>query len=126
VERNRINFGKLQILRYVETLFTCICDLVHPEIEVLMNMRRHGLARDELMVVLHEMFESHLLVAKKEGRGLYTPALGEIEAALSETNDFGHRSSNTFYGLTTGALELLTELKQLYDQEPPDGRENSQ
>lgn len=119
MQRNRLNFAKLQIFRYVESLFTCVCDLVHPELDQLMNMPTHGLRRDELVVVLHEMFESHMLVAKKEGRGLFTPTLEEIEMALAETNDFGHRSSNTFYGLTTGALELFAGLRGLYGEEPP-------
>ena len=114
MQRNRLNFAKLQILRYVETFFTCISDLVHPEIEMAMNMPSHGLQRDELVVVLHEMFENHLLVAKKEGRDLFTPTLKEIESALDEVNDFAHKSGNTFYGLTSAAVEILTDLRRLY------------
>jgi hypothetical protein len=116
MHRNRLNFAKLQILRYVDTFFICISDLVHPEIELAMNKASHGLNRDELVVVLHEMFENDLLVARKEGRGFFTPTLQEIESALYEVNDFGYRSANTSYGLTSAALEPLDELKRLYDQ----------
>ena len=117
MEKNRINFGRLQILCYVERMFTCLSDLLNPEIQGLMNMPSHGLKRDEFVVVLLEMFENHVLVAKREGRGLFTPTLEEIESALGESNDFTHKLSNTFYGLTSAAHEVLVDLRHLYSQE---------
>ncbi len=118
MQKNRITFAKLQILRYVEDVFTCLSDLLYPEIEDLMNMPSHGLQREELIIILHEMFSDHLLVAKKSGRELFTPTLSEIESALNETNDFTYRSTNTHYGLTSGAMELFVDLQRLYSAEP--------
>ena len=66
-------------------------------------------------MLLNELFEAHMLVAKSEKRGLFTPTLTEIEFALEEEKDLTHISSNTVYGLTTGAMELYSELKVLYE-----------
>lgn len=116
MERNRINFAKYQIFRYVEEMFTCISDLLNPEIEMLMNMESHGLREDELKVLLFQMFTEHMLVALKEDRGLFTPTLEEIEAALHEEKDLLYHSNNTFYGFTTGAIETFHELKAIYGE----------
>lgn len=115
LEKNRVNFAKLQIFRYVEDLFTVISDLLNPEIEALMNMKGHGLDKEELIILLNELFQSHMLVAKSEKRGLFTPTLTEIEFALEEEKDLMHISSNTFYGLTSSAMEMYMELKILYE-----------
>jgi hypothetical protein len=114
VKKDRTSFAKLQILRYVEKWFTCLADLVNPDIEGLINMPAHGLSREELLSVLDEMFQAHVLVAKKEGRGLFTPTRLEIENALAEPHGRARKLSNTFYGLTSGANELFNELRQLY------------
>ena len=117
MENNRINFAKYQILRYVDELFVCISDLLSPDIEEAMNMESHGLREDELKVVLFEMFSRHMLVALKKERGLFTPTLEEIEAALGEQNDALYKSENTFYALTTAGLELFRELQATYGKE---------
>ena len=79
-----------------------------------MNMESHGLNRDELVVVLYELFQSHMLVAMTHERGLFTPTLSEIENALDEVKVSINTSSNTFYGITTGCSELYQELKVAY------------
>ncbi len=116
-ETNRVNFAKHQIFCYVEDIFTCISDLLNPRIEELMNMRSHGLEKKELIIVLNELFSSHMLVALRSNRGLFTPTLEEIENALEEEKDFLYESQNTFYGLTSGAVELFCELKDQYQNE---------
>ena len=74
-EANRVNFAKYQIFRYVEDIFTCICDLLNPNLEELMNIPPHGLEKNELIIVLNELFSSHMLVALHSSRGLFTPTL---------------------------------------------------
>ena len=113
-EENRINFAKYMIFRYVEEMFTCICDLINPEIDQLMNMDSHGLKKQELIIVLNELFSNHMLVAMNQSRGLFTPTLEEIENALKEKKDNLYLSENTFYGFTTGAMEFYHELQGLY------------
>ena len=117
MEKNRINFGKYQIFRYVEELYVALSELLNPEIEIAMNMESHGLNEEELKIVLFELFSQHMLVAKSKSRGLFTPTLGEIEAALREESDHLYESENTFYGLTTGGLETFKALKQAYGAE---------
>lgn len=114
MEKNRINFAKYQLFRYVDDLFVCISELINPEIEQSMNDKSHGLNEEELKVVLYEMFSSYMLVAMSEERGLFTPTLVEIEAALKENNDLLYRSKNTFYGLTTGGIETYRDLEAVY------------
>ena len=111
---NRINFAKYQIFRYANELFVCISELMNPEIEQSMNLPSHGLSQEELVLVLFELFSEYMLVAKNDKRGFFTPSLQEIEAALLEDNDYSQRSKNTFYGITTGAMELYRELDALY------------
>lgn len=115
MERNRINFAKYCILKYAETLFEQIRTLVHPELEEATNLPHHGLSRAELVVVLYELFSTYCLVAQTESRGLFTPTLGEIEAALDESYEPWEHQKLTFYGFTTGAQELFAELKNLYE-----------
>lgn len=115
MDRDRINFAKLQLLRYVDELFVCLSDLLDPEIEEAMNLPSHGLTRQELTVLLHELFEQHIFVAKRDDRGLFTPSLSEIEAAFDEKNDQLWKSSNTFYGMTTAAHELYKNLKSIFN-----------
>lgn len=114
MEINRINFAKLQIFKYADTLFICLCELANPNLEESLNMPSHGLSKDELVVLLYELFSKHMLVAKTEERGLFTPTFKEIESALKEENDISYRSKNTFYGITTGAMETYRELKSVY------------
>lgn len=114
MEKNRINFAKYQVFRYVEELFVCISDLLSPEIEIAMNMESHGLSEEELKILLFGMFSEHMLVALKKERGLFTPTLAEIEEALHEESDLLHKSENTFYSLTTGAMETFKELEAVY------------
>ncbi|MGD2117135.1 MAG: hypothetical protein PVG66_02145 [Chromatiales bacterium] len=83
-----------------------------------MNMESHGLSEEELKILLFEMFSEHMLVALQKERGLFTPSLAEIEAALREENDLLHKSENTFYGLTTGGMETFKELKAVYGEKP--------
>ncbi|NEV65403.1 hypothetical protein [Thiorhodococcus minor] len=92
-------------------------DLLDPCIEELMNIPSHGLEKKELIVVLNELFSNHMLVALHGRRGLFTPTLQEIEDALEEEKDFLYESQNTFYGLTSGAVELFRELKAQYKDE---------
>lgn len=117
MELNRINFAKLQLFRYVDELFVRLCDLVSPQIEEAMNMPSHGLDRQELIVLLYQLFKACMLVAMREDRNLFTPTLEEIEAALEEKPDLLWKSSNTFYGMTTTAHERFRELKRLYDNQ---------
>lgn len=114
MERNRLNFAKHQLLRYVEELFVRLCDLASPNIEESMNMPSHGLERRELEAVLYQMFSDRLLVALTDARGFFSPTLAEIEDALNEQPDLHFKSDNTFYGMTTGANELFKELRALY------------
>lgn len=113
MKQDRIQFAKLMIFNYVNELWTRIPDLAHPSIEELTNLPSHGLRREELVVVLYELFQSHMLVAMNQSRGLFTPTLQEIESALDEEVDCSFNSTNTFYGLTTGANELLKALKSI-------------
>ena len=92
----------------------CVSDLINPDLEPLTNKQSHGLSRDELVPLLHGMFQDHVLVARKDGRGLFTPTLQELEEALREPHGRARKLSNTFYGLTSGANELLAELQRLY------------
>lgn len=114
IERNRITFAQLQIYRHADELFVCLCDLLDPRIEEAMNIASHDLTEAELKVVLYEMFSEYRLVALKEGRGLFTSTLKEIEAALHEEKDYLYESANTFYSLTTGGIEQLRKLKAAY------------
>lgn len=114
MEKNRINFAKYSIFLYAETLWTCISDLLSDDLEELTNIKAHGLSKAELTVVLFELFDSQMLVAKSRKRGLFTPSLIEVEQALHEQKDCMDISVNTFYGITTGSAELFRELKNLY------------
>jgi hypothetical protein len=125
LDRNRVNFAKLQIFRYVEDLYTAVSDLLNPKIELLMNMEGHGLGKEELVEILYEMFSTHMLVAKTEARGFFTPCLAEIQSALEEEKDSAFISNNTFYGLTTGAMEMYLELKVLYQTPNNPNTQNS-
>lgn len=111
---DRFEFATLKIYEYVDVLFTEIADLLHPEIEMLMNSESHGLEKQELIVLLYGLFQSGKLVAKRDGIGLFTPTLGDIESALNEEKDLMFKSKNTFYGLTSGAIEEYRELKDKY------------
>jgi len=82
MEQDRISFAKLMVFSYVDELWTCISDLLHPSIEELTNLPSHGLKKEELVVVLYELFQSYMLVAMRRDRGLFTPTLREIELAL--------------------------------------------
>lgn len=117
MEDNRINFAKYQIYKYAETLFICLCDLASDDLEEAMNRPSHGLSKNELVILLNELFSNHKLVAKIEERGFFTPTLEEIESALKENNDNMWASKNTFYGVTSGATEELRALEQMYDKE---------
>ena len=114
MERNRINFAKLQLLRYVDFQFVQLRVLASPDIEEAMNMPNHGLERQELVILLYQMFDDHFLVAQSVDRGLFTPTLEEIQNALNEEPDFILNSSNTFYAMTSGASELYKELKDFF------------
>ena len=114
MEDNRINFATHQIFLYANEMFVGLYDLVRPNIGEYFNEKSHGLSKEELIVLLHELFSKHMLVALQEERGLFTPALDEIEKALNESRDMMHRSKNTFYGITTGAMEKYHELQQMY------------
>ena len=83
----------------------------------MVNFPSHDLEKSELIIVLNGLFQSHCLVARKESRGLFTPTLSEIELALEESRDVRYKSENTFYGFTTGAVELFKELSVLYENE---------
>ncbi|MDG5899581.1 hypothetical protein E2650_06645 [Shewanella xiamenensis] len=111
---DRVEFATLKIYEYVDDLFTCISDLVRTDIEELMNNSSHGLSRDELVMLLYSLFQGQKLVAKTESRGFFTPTYDEIERALNEENDHMHHSNNTYYGLTSGAMEQYRELKQKF------------
>ncbi len=116
MEDNRINFAKYQIYKYVDDLFVCISDLVRDDLDELMNMPSHGLSEKELEILLYELFSEFRLVAMKHKKGLFTPTLNEIEEALKEEKDFMSISKNTFYGITTGAIEEFRALEQIYDE----------
>ncbi|GEM_PF-5460397 len=113
MEKNRINFAKLQLLRYVDELFVAICSLTAPNIEEDMNMSTHGLDDKELTIILYHLFSEYFLVALHKNRGLFTPTLDELNKALIEPRD--SVSEHTFYGMTTAAHELYKELKSTYD-----------
>ena len=105
MDNNRINFAKYLIYKYAEELFVCLCELIQLDLSEAMNLPSHGLSEKELVILLYEQFSKHKLVAKSEKRGLFTPNLNEIELALREENDDMWVSTNTFYGITTGAME---------------------
>ena len=117
MEQNRINFAKYQFFKYAEGLFICLSELVRDDIEEAMNRSSHNLKKDELIILLYELFSEHKLVAKTDKRGFFTPTLEEIEEALKEENDLMWKSKNTFYGLTTGATEEFRALEELYGKE---------
>lgn len=112
MEKNRINFAKLQLLQYVDELFIAICSLTSPNIEEDMNMSSHGLDDKELTIILYFLFSEHFLVALHQDRGLFTPTLDELTQALTEP--FDAVSKHTFYGMTSAAHELYKELKATY------------
>ena len=114
MEEDRKNHAKYLIFRYAEELFTCVSDLLHPELEELMNLPSHGLSKDELIDVLFDLFSNHELVAARENRGLFTPTLEEIVKALDEPNDIKAKLSNTYYGITSAAIEPLKMFEQKY------------
>lgn len=114
LEDNRIHYAKYQIFRYAESLFIRVCDLLAPTLQENLNLPAHGLTKQELIIVLYELFSTHQLVAKRDGVGLFTPTLTQIEQALAEEADFLWESKNTFYGMTTGAHELYQALGVLY------------
>jgi hypothetical protein len=114
MEDNRINFAKYQIYKYVDELFVCLSELIRDDLDELMNRPSHKLSEKELIILLYELFSESKLVAKTEQRGFFTPTLEEIESALKEEKDFMWISKNTFYGITTGAMEELRELELLY------------
>lgn len=114
MEKNRINFAKFQILRYVDEFFVALCSLTAPNIEESMNMPSHGLDNNELIIVLYQLLSDHLLVAMHKNRGLFTPTFDELNSALSET--FDGISENTFYGMTSAAHELYRELQVDYQK----------
>jgi hypothetical protein len=116
MEDNRINFAKHQIYKYAEKLFVCFCELIKANLNEAMNRPSHGLSETELVVLLYELFSKHKLVAKSEKRGLFTPNLEEIEHFLREVKDDMWVSNNTFYGITTGAMEEFHALEQLYSK----------
>jgi len=105
------NFATYQIYSYVEELFTELAVLVSPEITNITNKPHHGLERGELDSLLNELFQKHHLVALQKNRGLFTPSVKEVEAALLEDRTIEKRIGNTFYGITTGALESFIHLK---------------
>ena len=107
---NRIQRAEYLIYSYVTEFFVQLRVLVDPELDVALNEPAHGLSREEVVVLLHHMFESHKLVASRDtARGLFTPTLEEIEAALNEDPDSCEHE--THYGLTTVGLERMRELK---------------
>ena len=115
MEKNRINYAKFQILKYVEHWYIEVSILVAPDIEECLNKPSHGLTKRELIIILNELFESLELVAQSEHRGCFTPTLKELETALDESRELQERAGNTFYGMTSGANELFNELKQIYE-----------
>ena len=116
MEDYKINFAKYQIYKYAEELFVCLCELIKADLNEAMNRPSHGLSEKELVILLYELFSQHKLVAKSKRRGLFTPNLKEIELALREEKDDMWVSNNTFYGITTGAMEELHALEQLYSK----------
>lgn len=70
-EKNHINFAKYRIFCYVEVMFACIYALINPNIDELMNMDSHGLNKQELIIVLNELFSNYRLVAMHQNRGGY-------------------------------------------------------
>lgn len=105
------------IMRYAMELATQLRVLLSPDLELIVNAAGHGLERDELLDLLHEMFESGTLVAYVESRGYFTPSPVEIAAAVDEPKpglpDLDPRQS-TFYTVTTPSLERFRELEELY------------
>ena len=116
MEQNRINFAKYQIFKYAEKLFICLSDLIRDDIEEAMNRASLNLKKNELIILLYELFSEYKLVAKTVKRGFFTPTLEEIEEALMEDNDYMWKSKSTFYGLTTGATEEFRALEELYGE----------
>lgn len=114
MEDNRINFAKYQIYKYAEELFICLCDLINRDLAEAMNRPSHGLTDKELVVLLFDLFSSFKLVAKNDTKGFFTPTLDEIEMALDEEKDYMWISNNTFYGITTGAMEEFKNLEEMY------------
>ena len=113
MERNRINYGKYCILLYGERYFEQFRVLLSPDLVAATNLPHHGLDRATLVAVLYELFSSHMLVAMRGERGFFSPTLEEIEAALDEGEpyEFGR---TTFYGVTSGAYDLFTGLREIY------------
>lgn len=105
-------------MRYAMELATQLRVLLSPDLELIVNDAGHGLERNELLTLLHEMFEAGTLVAYVEPRGYFTPSLEEIEAAVDEPKpglpDIDPRSL-TFYTVTTPSLERFRELEALHD-----------
>jgi hypothetical protein len=69
--KNRIDRAELLVFKYVEEMYIQLRCLVDPCIGEALNMPAHGLARDEIVVLLYRMFEDHLLVAYREDRDLW-------------------------------------------------------
>ena len=85
-------------------------------LDEIINQSGHGLTLDELTILLCEMFDSAGLVAMRDGRGLFTPTLDELEAALAQEDDSFHRAI-TNYGMTCACVEEYRELRLLYGRE---------
>ena len=117
MELNKINFAKYQIYKYAEELFVCLSELVRDDLDEAMNRSSHNLSNEELTILLYELFSEHKLVAKTGKRGFFTPTLDELEQALKEENDFMWKSKNTFYGLTSGAIQEFRKLEEIYVEE---------
>jgi hypothetical protein len=117
MERNRINYAKYQITRYVEEFYVGLELLISPDIEEKLNKPSHGLREEELVIVLKELFDDHSLVAVRNERGLFTPTLAEIEQVLSKPEESFEQFGDTHYGITSGGVGLLKELNLAYKKQ---------
>ena len=105
--------AKYLIYRYAHDWFIQVRLLNSSELELALNLPVHGLATDDLLELLYEMFADKKLVASRRDTGLFTPSRNEISLALHETPNL----NELFYGYTSGAVIEYNELDQLYGEQ---------
>ena len=117
IEKNKITRAEYLIFKYVEDLLLEIRVLNSKNLAEAINLPAHGLNKDELLVLLWQMFERGDLVAHRRSRGYFSPTYNELEKALNEHAAFSERFENTFYGYISAASERYNELKSLWEDE---------
>ena len=115
IEKNKITRAKYLIYKYVENLLIEIRVLNSQNLSEELNLPSHNLSKEELIILLWQMFASGDLVAQTESRGYFSPSLLEIENALNEPSEFSLRHKNTYYGFISAAYENYQKLKENWE-----------